>query len=62
VEYKKNKIKMSKTILDQVKEYVDKNYPAYKNQQLTIKELGSHFRVYKHIDGSPLILSKQIIK
>ena len=53
---------MSKTILEQVKEYVDKNYPAYKNQQLTIKELGSHFRVYKHIDGSPLILSKQIIK
>jgi hypothetical protein len=53
---------MSKTILEQVKEYVYKNYPTYKDKQLIIKELGSHFRVYKHQDGSPLILGKQIIK
>tara|TARA_B100000035_G_C20751922_1_gene444359 strand:+ start:69 stop:230 length:162 start_codon:yes stop_codon:yes gene_type:complete len=53
---------MNKTAIEQVKEYVYKNYPAYKDKQLTIKELDSHFRVYKHLDGSPLILGKQIIK
>lgn len=53
---------MSKTILEQVTEYVYKNYPTYKDKQLIINELGSHFRVYKHKDGSPLILGKGIIK
>jgi len=53
---------MSKDITEQVREYVYKNYPTYKDKQLTIKELDSHFRVYKHQDGSPLILGKQIIK
>ena len=53
---------MSKDITEQVKEYVYKNYTTYKDKQLIIKELDSHFRVYKHQDGSPLILGKQIIK
>ena len=53
---------MSKDITEQVREYVYKNYPTYKDKQLIIKEFDSHFRVYKHQDGSPLILGKQIIK
>lgn len=52
----------NKQLEKQVTEYVYKNYPAYKNKQLIIKELESHYRVYKHQDGSPLILGKQIIK
>lgn len=53
---------MSKDITEQVREYVYKNYPTYKDKELIIKELDNHFRVYKHRDGSPLILGKQIIK
>ena len=44
-----------------VTEYVYNNYPTYKNISLIIKEQNSHFRVYKHKDGSPLILGKKII-
>ena len=51
-----------KQLEEQVTEYVYKNYPTYKDKQLIIKELGNHFRVYKHKDASPLILGKTIIK
>jgi hypothetical protein len=53
---------MSKDITEQVKEYVYKNYPTYKDKELIIKELDSHFLIFKHKDGGPLILGKQIIK
>jgi len=46
----------------QVEDYVYENYKAYKDKNLIIRELESHFRVLKHKDGSPLILSKEIIK
>ena len=51
-----------KTVLDQVTEYVYKNYSTYKDKQLIIKELDSHFRIYKHKDGAPLILGKSILQ
>jgi len=51
-----------KTIHDQVIEYVYKNYSSYKGKQLIIKELDSHFRIYKHQDGAPLILGKSILQ
>jgi hypothetical protein len=44
-----------------VEEYVYKNYPNLKEKPLIIKELDSHFQVLSHKDGSPLILSKQIL-
>ena len=51
-----------KTVYDQVTEYVYKNYSTYKGKQLIIKELDSHFRIYKHKDGAPLILGKSILQ
>jgi len=52
---------MSKDTTQLVEDYVYKNYKTYKDKQLIIKELDNHFRVLKHKDGSPLILSKEVI-
>ena len=49
------------TDINKIKEYVYNNYKSYKDKQLIIKEVGSHFRIYKHKDGAPLILSKSIL-
>ncbi len=49
------------TDIDKIKEYVYKNYPTYKDKELIIKEFGSHFLIFKHKDGGPLILGKSII-
>lgn len=46
---------------EQIQEYVYKNYKSYAGKELTIKDMDSHFRIYKHKDGSPLILGKTII-
>ena len=51
-----------KTVYDQVTEYVYKNYSSYKGKQLIIKEGSSHFKIYKHKDGAPLILGKSILQ
>ena len=52
---------MSGEVMQLVEKYVYENYPTYKEKQLIIKEQDSHFKVYRHKDGSPLILSKEII-
>ena len=52
---------MNKEVIDQVTTYVYNNYKSYKDKQLIIKDIGSHFRIYKHKDGAPLILGKTII-
>jgi len=52
---------MEKFIKQQIEEYVYKNYKSYKNKTLIIKDFGSHYRVLKHITGSPLILGKGIV-
>jgi hypothetical protein len=44
-----------------IEEYVYKNYKSYKNKTLIIKDFGGHYRVLKHITGSPLILGKGIV-
>ena len=44
-----------------IEEYIYKNYKSYKNKTLIIKDFGSHYRVLKHITGSPLILGKGIV-
>ena len=49
------------TDIDKIKEYVYNNYKSYKGKQLVIKEFESHFRIYKHKDGAPLILGKSIV-
>ena len=49
------------TNTEKVKEYVYNNYKSYKGKQLIIKEFESHFKIYKHEDGGPLILGKSII-
>ena len=52
---------MNNDVVDQVKEYVYKNYKSYVGKELIIKDIDSHFRIYKHKDGSPLILEKTIL-
>ena len=44
-----------------IEEYVYKNYKSYKGKELVIRDFGSHYRIYKHETGSPLILGKGII-
>ena len=46
---------------DAVVSYVEANYKNYKNKSLIVKEFGSHFRVNLHENGSPLVLSKNIL-
>ena len=47
---------------DAVVSYVEANYKKYKGKSLIVKEFGSHFRVNLHENGSPLVLSKNILK
>tara|TARA_R110000796_G_scaffold10183_1_gene34038 strand:+ start:185 stop:346 length:162 start_codon:yes stop_codon:yes gene_type:complete len=53
---------MNKDTTQLIEEYVYKNYKSYKGKELVIRDFGSHYRIYKHETGSPLILSKEIIK
>ena len=53
---------MSEETIQQITEYVYKNYKSYKDKQLIIRELSNCFNVLKHEDSSPLILGKGIIK
>ena len=46
---------------DAVVSYVEAKYPKYKNKSLIVKEFDSHFRVNLHENGSPLVLSKNIL-
>jgi len=52
---------MSDETIQQVTEYVYKNYASYKDKQLFIKETDNCFHVSKHPDASPLILGKAIL-
>ena len=53
---------MDEKIIQQVTEYVYKNYRTYKDKQLIIREKSNCFHIMIHEDGSPLILGKGIIK
>ena len=53
---------MSEDIIQQVTEYVYKNYKTYKDMNLIITDHGNCFHVLKHKDASPLILGKGITK
>ena len=44
-----------------IEEYVYKNYKSYKGKELIIRDFDNHYRVLKHITGSPLILGKGIV-
>jgi len=47
--------------MNNIKEYVIKNCPKrFKNREIIIEDMDNHYRVYHHIDASPLILSKNI--
>ena len=52
---------MNEETIQQITEYVYKNYKEYKNKQLIIKERSNCFHILKHEDSSPLILGKKII-
>ena len=52
---------MSEDTIQQITEYVYKNYKTYANKPLIIKEMSTHFQILIHKDGSPLILGKEII-
>ena len=47
--------------IDAIKEYVYKNYKMYKNKDLIVTEHDNHYSVREHRDGSPLVLSKDIV-
>ena len=53
---------MNEDIIQQITEYVYKNYRTYKDKQLIIREYSNCYHVLMHEDGSPLILGKVIIK
>jgi|TARA_R110000796_G_scaffold9001_2_gene30994 hypothetical protein len=53
---------MNNEVTQLVEEYVYKNYKTYKDKTLIIQDHDSHFRVLRHKDESPLILSKSIIE
>jgi hypothetical protein len=53
---------MGEETTQQITEYVHKNYRMYKNKKLIIREKSNCFHITIHEDGSPLILSKGIIK
>ena len=46
---------------DQIKAYVEKNYPALKNKTMYIEEHENHYSVKIHPDGAPIPLSKNIV-
>ena len=52
---------MSEEIIQQITEYVYKNYKWLKNKQLIIREKDKCFHIVAHEDASPLILGKSII-
>jgi hypothetical protein len=52
---------MSEDTIQQITEYVYKNYKTYANKPLIIKEMNTCFQVLIHEDSSPLILGKSII-
>jgi|TARA_R110000782_G_scaffold35099_6_gene84066 hypothetical protein len=41
--------------------YVESKYPKYKSKTMIVKEYDSHFKVNLHENGSPLVLSKEIL-
>ena len=53
---------ISEDAVQQITEYVWKNYKTYKNKQLIIREKSNCFHILVHQDGSPLILGKGIVK
>jgi|TARA_R110001599_G_scaffold199312_2_gene396100 hypothetical protein len=55
---------MIKSVEDNVIEYVKNNYKTGygKSDILIVEEVGNTFRISDHKDGSPLILSKNILK
>ena len=52
---------MNEDVIKSIEEYVYKNYKSYKGKELVIRDFGSHYRIYKHETGSPLILGKGIV-
>lgn len=52
---------MNPEVYTKVSEYVKKNYSSYKDVELIITETDSVFFISKHINDSPLILSKGIL-
>ena len=54
-------LRMDDPVRTQVEAYVYKNYKSLNGKTLIIKDMGSHFQVLKHKDGSPLILGKSIL-
>ena len=48
-------------MIEEVTEYVYKNYKTYKDKPLIIEEFGSFFTIKRNKDESPLILSKGIL-
>ena len=53
---------MNEETIQQITEYVYKNYKWLKNKPLIIREYKTCFHVLAHKDGSPLILGKKIVE
>ncbi len=53
--------KITDEVKNKVKAYVYENYKSYVGKELIITENDACFMVFKHINGSPLILGKGIV-
>jgi len=58
---RKNKSEVSSEIADKITKYVYDNYKSYKDKTLYITENNGVYGVRKHINGSFLFLSKNIL-
>jgi len=47
---------------EKVKAYVQKHYKSFYNENMRVEEAMSVFYVYNHPTGSPMVLSKGILK
>jgi|AntRauTorcE11897_2_1112592.scaffolds.fasta_scaffold02217_16 hypothetical protein len=55
------KKEVTSEVESKVTDYVYDNYEKLKGKPLRIRETSSCFYVYKHDDGGPMILGKEII-
>lgn len=54
-------LKMTQELEAKVQAYVYQKYKSYEGKNLIIKDKGSHFEIFKHKDGGPLFLGKEIL-
>jgi len=52
---------MTPEVEQKVKDYVYAKYKSLEKKNLIVKDKGTHYQILSHKDGSPMILSKDIL-